>query len=183
MPPVENQGSAPTCVGAAVSAIAHSIGHSVLSHVIYAQAQLIDRIPGENYDGTEISAALRVLENMGLGRAYQFSIKDIDQILKDRPVIISMKPNPIINGSEDHAMVVVAKGESVYTLRNSWGPQWGSNGYINLQRSELMLYAHLNAYSFVKSSEENKKKKKALLPFIIGGAVIAIIIIAFALLS
>ena len=36
----------------------------------------------------------------------------------------------------DHAVVAVGYDESSFKIRNSWGPAWGENGYIHLERQD-----------------------------------------------
>ena len=39
-------------------------------------------------------------------------------------------------GKPNHAVQVVAYSPSSYTVKNSWGPQWGESGYIRLERGQ-----------------------------------------------
>ena len=66
LPPVSNQGSEPKCVAYAFRALAFEAGYDVEADYIYEQAQLLDDIPGEDYNGTQLIGGVRMLRKSGL---------------------------------------------------------------------------------------------------------------------
>ena len=134
LPPIENQGSEPKCVGYAFSALAKEAGYEHEADYIYSVAQKLDALPGEDYfhRGTQLIGGMRMLSNSGLsGRVVEVSgeIPIIDQ-LQTSCVVVSV--NAKIFGSEGHHAVLLCGYDNetdAFLVRNSWGMSWGVDGY------------------------------------------------------
>ncbi len=147
-----NQGRKPQCVAYSWS---HFLCNSPLSHKeppippaqLYAEAQKLDGIPGENYDGTTVRAGAKALDAHGLLAEYRWAF-DLDtivaQILEVGPVVVGTNwyeamftPLPggrvVVEGKPvgGHAYKLdgVSTTKKLLRIKNSWGLAWGKNGY------------------------------------------------------
>lgn len=122
--------------------------HPILQpNPLYKEAQRIDEWPGENYNGTSVRAAAKILQNRGFIRNY-FWTTDVNvlanTILNTGPVVAGtwwttgmMKPNrttglitatgKLLGG---HAYVIngVDMNRRLFRIKNSWGRGWGFQG-------------------------------------------------------
>jgi hypothetical protein len=79
-----NQGSTPTCVGHAAvhflrcGPVYNRVGHD--PYILYAEAQVEDEWPGEDYEGTSVRAVAKVLKRRGLIAEYKWAF-DVDTIM------------------------------------------------------------------------------------------------------
>ena len=128
------------------------------SHV-YRAAQKIDEWEGEDYEGTSVLAGAKVMNSLGLLRAYRwaFGVKDVALSLTNiGPVVLgipwfeSMYEAPggavVVAGDLAGGHCILAVGyrkagvifeEPAYLLFNSWGPLWGRNGHAWIRESDL----------------------------------------------
>jgi C1A family cysteine protease len=120
---------------------------------LYKEAQKLDQWPGENYDGTTVRAAFKVLQREGLvsGYSWAFTLEPvIDHVLEVGPVVMGTSwfrdmftPNRWgyleITGQDDggHCWTIVGADRArrnpdssfgAVRMVNSWGPGWGEKG-------------------------------------------------------
>ncbi len=133
---------------------------------IYAEARRVDEWEGEDYEGTSVLAGAKVLRSWGWIGEYRwgFSVEDLrDAILTLGPAVIGIPwlsgmyaPRPSglldVSGSQvgGHALLVTGyhsgmrvKGEGwadrheVFTLRQSWGEDYGKGGNVLIRAADL----------------------------------------------
>lgn len=158
MPPPLNQGDKPICAAHAISQIAEFIifketGRLVAidEQAIYDKAKQLDGILG---DGTSLQAAIQAAFYLGA-----FAGKPIvEPILGTRDSIkraihkycaiyagfnitdswfkakSDIPPNGNVVGG--HACIICGYGPDGCIIQNSWGPEWGCNGFAQLSWAE-----------------------------------------------
>jgi hypothetical protein len=165
--PILDQGVNGSCVGfgtvAAVNALSATDADrgADAARAIYARAQRLDTVPGENYSGTSVLAGMRAAAEAGWIGGYQwaFGTKDLAQgILQRGPAVIGIpwlagldEPGPgglLSLGGEDrggHCVAVVGlllrgpQGQvgPYFVLQNSWGEGWGDHGLGYIHHRDL----------------------------------------------
>lgn len=161
-----NQGNRPHCVG---FSWAHWLEDAPVSHsgnapiinpaIIYKEAQKLDDIRGENYDGTTVRGAAKYLKSIGFITEYNWAFDlqtMINCILVQCPVVVgtnwySEMFNPkdglikiggrIVGG---HAYVVngVNTKTKLFRLKNSWGREWGKNAHAYISFADMERLIH-----------------------------------------
>lgn len=147
-----NQGETPMCVGYSARGLLYA--SPVLNpggpapDVIYRNAQLLDEIPGEAYDGTTARGAMRFLQSIGLVSAYVWPRTVAEMmawILTRGPVLLGcdwyesfdrpgsdhvlrIAPGAGVRGGHE----IMVNGGNLDTGRarimNSWGLGWADHG-------------------------------------------------------
>lgn len=120
---------------------------------LYHQAQLIDEWPGEDYDGTSVRAAFKVLRSLGYVSEYRWATNlegVVNHLLTVGPVVVGTEWTEgmfmadtfgyidDIGGRSvgGHAYLLVGanrkrwspNGTGAVRILNSWGPNWSDKG-------------------------------------------------------
>jgi len=152
-----NQGSDSSCVGYGWSHWLHTSPFRQFLNPtgIYKLAQYLDNWEGENYFGTSVRAGAKVLSWLGAIGEYKWTL-DANvityHILTTGPVVIGVQwyegmsyPNKdgvmSISGKllGGHCVCVVGYNSKteLFTIKNSYGEEWGNNGYGYLLLEDL----------------------------------------------
>lgn len=157
-----DQGSFPHCVGyswthlLAVGPIVQRGAPPFDPVWIYKEAQKVDQWEGENYDGTSVRAGAKVLQAAGLLESYLWAF-DVPTFVKGLfqkgPIVLGTtwydgmsypeKKTNIIRttGARRGGHAYLAVGGSTKTgmvrIMNSWGLDYGQNGFAWLPMEEL----------------------------------------------
>lgn len=157
-----DQGSTPRCVG---YAWAHWLEDGPVTHkgpspivgpsAIYTEAQKVDEWPGEDYDGTSVRAGAKVLQSKGFIKSYHWAItltEIVATLLTIGPMVVGMnwyesmfEPDEAgllhVGGSVagGHAFKLdgINLRHSLVRVKNSWGRDWGNNGFAYLHFGDL----------------------------------------------
>lgn len=168
--PVWNQGATPQCVSYAANRFLTS--HRVVNHLpmaldaFYRECQLVDEWEGEDYDGTSVRAAFKVLKRLGLVTSYGWADEVhavARQILEVGPVVVGTDWTEKMDETDadgyiwpegkvlgGHAWLLLGANTrrrnpdgSVGALRmiNSWDSDWGQRGkaWITLDAMQRLL--------------------------------------------
>jgi hypothetical protein len=134
---------------------------------LYAECQRVDEWPGEDYDGTSVRAAFKVLKTRGFVQAYTWASElepVVRHILEVGPVVMGTDwtsdmfdvdekgyiwPSGSVVGG--HAWVAIAVNRNrknpdgsvgAVRLLNSWGAEWGQWGraWVTLPDMERLIH-------------------------------------------
>lgn len=147
-----DQGSKPHCVGFAWKHFLRSRpkvrGAKIDPAVIYAEAQKMDGIPGENYDGTTVrGGAVYLKKSLGIVSTYRwaFTLEDalngvglVGPLVlgtnwyqgMERPAVESGVIHPTGSYLGGHAYLLIGYSDATEraVIQNSWGLKWGISG-------------------------------------------------------
>lgn len=151
-----NQGATPHCVGFAWTnwLTSSPISQFLDPEGIYEIAQYLDEWPGTDYDGTSVRAGAKVLHHLGLISRYTFTQVEATfrvNVVEKSPVVIGIDwhegmewpddkgfihaEGPVLGG---HAILVVGYVKpGKYVLKQTWGQDWGKNGYAYLSPEDM----------------------------------------------
>lgn len=143
-----NQKSTPYCVGFAAShwLAAMPVQQWLDPNGLYHYANATDEWAPKAHNGTSIRSVMKVLEKLGLIAEYQWT-NSVDilvtNVLEKSPVVVGTewlsnmtKPKPTgfldCSGSRvgGHAYLIIGVNtkEQYFTIKNSWGVDWGEEG-------------------------------------------------------
>lgn len=165
-----NQGNTPQCVSYAANRFL--VSHKVVNDppmsfsAFYHECQLVDEWPGENYDGTSVRAAFKVLQRRGYVSSYGWAQEVepvVRHILEVGPVVIGIDwtydmftPDPkgyvwpTGNIAGGHAVLLTCANTlrknsdgtiGAVRITNSWSPLWGERGraWLSFQSLQKLL--------------------------------------------
>ncbi len=122
---------------------------------LYNEAQKIDRWTGEDYDGTSVRAAAKVLHSSGYISGYNWAWDvetTVNTLLTLGPVVVGtwwhrdmFYPNDkgVITATGDklggHAYLLdgVNVKKKLIRIKNSWGREWGKNGFAYISFDDM----------------------------------------------
>lgn len=127
----------------------------ILPEKLYTESQKRDPWSGENYAGTSVRAAAKILKDLGIIKEYRWaqSVTDvINTVMTVGPMVVGTKWKTGMNTpSSDgimrvtgrdmggHAYVIngVNLDKELFRVKNSWGKQWGKQGYAFIKISDF----------------------------------------------
>lgn len=176
-----NQGNLSACVGFShahyissdpnpVSGMTNEIGIQ-----IYKLAQTLDDWPGENYEGTSVLSGVKAAQQMfpELMESYHWAFNLENMILSIGyigPVLLGVNWYSSmysvgstgfisIGGANvgGHAIEAVAVNveQKWFRLKNSWGSEWGSNGYCRVSFNDMRRLLAENGECLVPTGKVN----------------------------
>lgn len=148
--PVLDQGDTPMCVGYASEQFLQSAPIATLDaqspQEIYREAQKVDEWPGEDYDGTSVRAAAKVLMGWGRLKSYVWAAdaRDVRDFLITTGTVIMgtnwyqnmfsptstglLRCTGSLAGGHAYLLVGYDAGRNWFRMVNSWGAGWGQGG-------------------------------------------------------
>lgn len=127
---------------------------------LYHEAQRVDQWPGEDYSGTSVLAGAKVVQQRGHVSQYRWAFDLTDVFLTlgyHGPVVLGLNWHEGMWEPDSRGFIaptgecvgghcLLARGIAVkrryVTLRNSWGPEWGSNGDCRIRFADLERLIH-----------------------------------------
>lgn len=133
---------------------------TMFARSVYRDAQRLDEWPGEAYSGTSVNAGAKVMRDRGLLKEWRwaFGVDDVMLSLVNLgPVVVGIPwmsgmytaPGGFVNVSGHkvggHCLLLVAvrkagvifPDEEAVGWFNSWGPEYGLNGFAWIRKSQL----------------------------------------------
>lgn len=122
---------------------------------LYNEAQKVDEWPGEDYDGTSVRAGAKILQKYGYIKNYNWAWDietTVNTLLTLGPVVVGTwwtydmffpNENGIIKSTGQklggHAYLLdgVNVKNKLLRLKNSWGRQWGKNGFAYISFDDM----------------------------------------------
>lgn len=177
IPKVHDQGSESTCVAHALSATYdwfESLMNSTPKSYNFSIYNIYDRRENKG-EGMSFKNALSILRHYGAVTTKEYRLKDFSyaQTIKEYAMIkniISLKQSILMNGPcliatmvknpnspeywkgyqnfGGHAVSCVGWDQTGIIIRNSWGTDWGYNGYTHMNYEDFNQYV-LEAWTFI----------------------------------
>jgi papain like protease len=123
--------------------------------MLYREAQKLDEWEGEDYDGTSVRAGAKVLQALGYLQSYRWgaSVADVvDALLEVGPVVMGtnwyedmftpddagfLRVRGALAGGHAYVLDGVNRSHALVRLKNSWGREWGQNGFAFMAIEDL----------------------------------------------
>jgi len=126
---------------------------------LYELAQKYDQWPGENYDGTSVRGAVKILNKLGFVKSYWWgkSAKDVHGwVMKRGPVVLGTLwyenmsrldrsgyaiPSGRVLGGHAYLCIGYNKKRKAFKCLNSWGASWGVKGkfWISFKNMDFLV--------------------------------------------
>jgi hypothetical protein len=154
-----DQGNTPSCAGFAAAhwLAAKPINQWLNPYGLYFYANATDEWAPRKHKGTSVRAVMKVLNKMGFVKEYLWTSDLqvlINAVLEVSPVVVGtswgdgmMRPdkNGFLDcsrlGSMGHAYLIVGVDtrpkQQFFTIRNSWGTNWGVNGKAKIRFDDM----------------------------------------------
>lgn len=155
-----NQMAEPSCVGFGWAhwLMCSPIRQRLNPSGIYQIAQYFDEWEGNNYEGTSVRAGAKVLQMLGAIRQYRWTLHALEVakfVCNFGPVVIGVNwyEGMELNNSNSNSSILELTGEvlgghcvcitgynartDLFKIANSWGINWGDNGFCYLRYKDL----------------------------------------------
>jgi hypothetical protein len=129
------------------------------ARLLYRRAQQLDEWPGTRYEGTSVLAGAKACVESGFIEKYFWatSAREVAQAISHiGPVVIGVNwhdnmedvdedgfiyPSGPVRGGHCVCLngVLVNDGEIIFIGKNSWGPNWGTNGNFQITEAGLQV--------------------------------------------
>lgn len=124
---------------------------------VYSEAQLIDEWPGTDYDGTSVRAGAKVLQQLGYISEFRWAMTAQEvavAVLEVGPVVVGtvwtedmfnpdsegkIRPTGASAGGHAYLLNGYDARTGYFRIKNSWGREWGKNGYAYIHINDLQL--------------------------------------------
>ena len=93
-------------------------------------------------EGTNINDCFEITSGDSEGLVYSLSKQPISVGIQADTVAFQhygggvFSDSKCYSGQIDHGVLLVAYDKDTMTIKNSWGPDWGDNGYITIARTD-----------------------------------------------
>lgn len=143
--PIRDQGNIPKCVSCALTdMVRYKMNMGIYKDVNFEDGIFYDTRPNQDSEGMQPIDALNYLVNTGVGDqkgSIYAMVNDVDTakyaIITNGPImsclLVKSYNDDFWNGRRmygGHATTLVGYNKDGFILRNSWGEEFGNNGYV-----------------------------------------------------